>query len=99
MTRLTICVFLQILLRVIELRKMKWAGNVARMEAMRNALNVLVEKPERKRPLGKLRHTWEDNIKMDLREIGREGVDCTHLTQDRDQWRAVVNTIMNIWVP
>jgi hypothetical protein len=58
----------------------------------------LVGKPEGKRPLGRSRRRWEDNIRMDLREIGWEGVDWKHLAQDRDQWRAVVNKIMNLRV-
>jgi hypothetical protein len=58
-----------------------------------------VEKSERKRPLGRSRRTWEDNIKMDLREIGRGVMDWTDLAQDRDQWRSLMNTIMNLWVP
>jgi hypothetical protein len=64
------------------------------MGGRRNAYNILVGKPEGKRPLGSPRHRWED-IRMDLREIGWESVDWTHLTQDRDQWQALVNT----WVP
>jgi hypothetical protein len=56
-------------------------------------------KPERNRPLGRPRRRWEDNIKVYLREIGWEGVDWMHLAQDRDQWCAVVNTVMNLWVP
>jgi len=59
----------------------------------------LVRKPEGKRPLGRPRRRWEDNIKMDLREIGWEDVDWIHLAQDRDQWRALVNTKMNLRFP
>jgi hypothetical protein len=55
-------------------RRMKWAGHVARMEKKRNAYRILVGKPEGKRPLGRLRHMWVDNIKMDLREIGWDGM-------------------------
>jgi len=55
----------------------------------------LVGKPEGKRPLGRTRHNWEDNIRMDLMKIGREGMDWMHLDQDKDQWRAVVNMLMN----
>jgi hypothetical protein len=68
------------------------------MGEMRNAYKVLVGIPEGKRPLGRPRHGWEENIKMDLREIGRECVDCMHLAQDRDQLRTVVNTVMNFRV-
>jgi hypothetical protein len=66
---------------------------------MKNAYNILVGKHKGKRPCGKPRHSWEDNIRMDVREIGLEGVDWMHLAQDRDQLWAVVNTVMNLWVP
>jgi hypothetical protein len=65
----------------------------------RNAYRILMGKPEGNRPLGRPRRRWEDNIKMDLREIGWGGVDWIDLAQDRDQWRALVNTVMNLWVP
>jgi hypothetical protein len=65
----------------------------------RNAYRILVAKPEGKRPLGRPRRRWVDNIKMDLREIGWDGVDWIDITQDRDQWRALVNTVLNLWVP
>jgi len=65
---------------------------------MRSIYKIAVRKPERKRLLGKLGRTWEDNIVVDLREIRWEGVDWMHLAQDRDQWRAVVNTVMKLWV-
>jgi hypothetical protein len=69
--------------RVINSRKIRWAGNVARMEAMINAYSILVGKSERKRPLGRPRRRWEDNIRMALTEIVWEGVDWIHLAQDR----------------
>jgi hypothetical protein len=69
------------------------------MGEKRNAYRILVEKPEGKRALGRHRSTWEDNINMDLREIGWEDMYWIHLAQDRDQWRALVNTIMNLPVP
>jgi hypothetical protein len=65
----------------------------------RNAYRILVGKPEGRRPLGRLRHRWEDNIKMDLREIGWGSMGWIDLAQDRDQWRALVNTVMNLRVP
>jgi hypothetical protein len=64
----------------------------------RNAYRILVGKPEGKRPLGRPRRRWVDNIKTDLREIGWDGMDWIDLAQDRDQWRALVNTVMNIRV-
>jgi hypothetical protein len=69
------------------------------MGAMRNAYNILVGKLEGKRPIGRPRRRWDDNIRMDLREIGWEGVHWMHVSQDREQWRAVVNTVMNLRVP
>jgi len=66
------------------------------MGDMRNAYNILVGKRERKRPLGRPGHRLEDNIRMNLREIGWEGVDWIHLAQDRDKWWALVNTVMNL---
>jgi hypothetical protein len=65
----------------------------------RNAYRILAGKPEGKRPLGRPRHRWEDNIRMDLREIGWGGMDWIDLAQDRDQWRALVKTVMNLRVP
>jgi hypothetical protein len=66
--------------------------------AKRNACRILVGKPEGKRQIGRTRHRWVGNIEMDLREIGWEGMDYIHVLQDRDQWRALVNTIMNLRV-
>jgi ribosome biogenesis protein Nip4 len=65
---------------------------------VRGAYNILVERPEGRRPLGRPRRRWEDNIKMYLREIGFGAVDWIHLVQDRDRWRDVVNTVMNLRV-
>jgi hypothetical protein len=69
------------------------------MREKRNAYRILVGKPEGKRPLGRPRRRWEDNIRIDLREIGWGGMDWIDLAQDRDQWRALVNTVMNLRVP
>jgi len=69
------------------------------MVEMRNAYKILVGKPEGKRPLGRPRCRWEVNIGIDLREIGWEGLDCIHLPQYRNQWKVLVNTVMNLWVP
>jgi hypothetical protein len=68
-------------------------------EGGESAYNILVGRPEGRRPLGRPRHRWEDNIKMDLRKIGFWDMDWIHLAPDRDRWRAVVNTVMNLWVP
>jgi hypothetical protein len=65
---------------------------------MKNAYRILVRKPEGKRPLGRRRHRWEDNIRMDLREIIGECLNWIHLPQDREQWWTVVNTVMNLRV-
>jgi hypothetical protein len=69
------------------------------MGEKRNPYRILVGKPERKRPLGKPICRWVDSIKIDLREIGWDGMDWIDLDQDRDQWRTLVNTVMNLWVP
>jgi hypothetical protein len=87
------------IVRVIKARRMRWAGNVARMGEMRGAYNILIGRPEGSRPLGRPRRRWEDNIKMGLREIGFGDVDWIHLAQDRDRCRALVNTVINLRVP
>jgi hypothetical protein len=69
------------------------------MGETRNAYRILVGKQEGKRPLGRPRRRWVDNIKMKLREIGWDGWDWIVLAQDRDRWRALVNTVINFWVP
>jgi hypothetical protein len=76
----------------VKSRRMRWAGHVLCIKEMRNAYKILVEKPEGKTPLGRPKHTWEDNTKMDVKEIG-----CG--LEDRVQWWACVNTIMNHYVP
>jgi hypothetical protein len=83
--------------RIIKSRRMRWAGHVARMGEKRNAYRILVGKPEGKRPLGRRRCV--DNIKMDLREIGWDGVDWIDMVQDRDRWRALVNMVLNLLGP
>jgi hypothetical protein len=82
----------------IKSRRMSWAGHVARVGEKRTAYRILVGKPEGRRPLGRPRRRWVDNIKMDLREIGWDGVDWVNLSQDRDQWRTLVNMVMNLGV-
>ncbi|KAJ4450967.1 hypothetical protein ANN_02402 [Periplaneta americana] len=82
-----------------ESERLRWAGHVARMGESRNAYRVLVVRPEGKRPLGKPRRRWEDNIKMDLREVGYDDRDWINLAQDRDRWRAYVRAAMNLRVP
>jgi hypothetical protein len=84
---------------MIKPRRMRWAGLVAGMGDKRNAYRILVGKPEERRSLGRPRRRWVDNIKMDLRKIGWDGVDWVYLAQDRDHWRALVNTVMNLRVP
>jgi hypothetical protein len=83
---------------MIKSRRMRWAGHVVRMGEERNAYRILVGKPEGRRPLGRPRRRWVDTIKMNLREIGWDGVDWVDLAQDRNQWRALVNTVMNLRV-
>ena len=80
-------------------RRMRWAGDVARVGERRDACKVLVGKPEGKRPLGRLRRRWEDNIKMDVQEMGCEVMDWIELAEDRDRWRTLVNAVMNLRVP
>jgi hypothetical protein len=84
---------------VIKSRRLRWAGHVACTGEVINAYNILVRKREGEKPVCRPWRSWEDNIRMDLREIGWEGVDWIHLAQDRDQWLAVVNTVMNLRVP
>jgi hypothetical protein len=84
---------------VIKSRILRWAGHVARMEERKGAYRALVVKPEGRRPLGRTRLRWEDNIKMDLQEVGWGGVDWIDLAQDRNRWRALVYTVMNLRVP
>jgi hypothetical protein len=87
------------LVRIIESKRMRWAGRVARMGEKRNTYRFLVGKPEGKRPLRRPRRRWVDNIRMDLGEIGWGGVDWIGLAQDRDKCRAFVNSVINLRVP
>jgi hypothetical protein len=87
------------IIRMIKSRRMIGAGHVARMGEKRNACRILLGKSEGKRPLGRPRRRWLDNIKMYPREIGWGGVDCIDLAQDRDEWRPLVNTVINFRVP
>jgi hypothetical protein len=87
------------IVRIIKSRRMKWAGHVARMGEGRGFYSVLVRRPEGKRPLRRPGHRWEYNINMDLREVGYDGANWIRLAQDRVQWRAFVNTVMNLRFP
>jgi hypothetical protein len=84
---------------MIKSRRMRWVGHVARMGAKRNTYRILVGKLEGKRPLGRPRRGWVNNIKIHLREIGWDGMDWINPAQDRGQRRALVNMVMNLWVP
>jgi hypothetical protein len=87
------------IVRVVKSRRMRWAGHVARMGKGRGVYRVLVGRPEVKRPMGRSRRSWKDNIKMDLREIGIDVSNRIRLALDTVQWRAFVNTVMNFRVP
>jgi len=87
------------IVRVIKSRRVRWAGYVARMGEGTGVYRVLVEKPGGKRPLGRPRRRWEDNIRMDLQEVECGSMDWFVLAQDRDRWRALVNAVMNFRVP
>ncbi|KAJ4447220.1 hypothetical protein ANN_09222 [Periplaneta americana] len=84
------------IIRNIKSRRLRWAGHVTRMDESRNAYRVLVGRPEGKSPLGRPRLRWEDNIKMDLMEVGYDDSDWINLAQDREQWRAYVRVAMNL---
>jgi hypothetical protein len=83
------------IIRIIKSRRMIWAGHLARMGKKRNVYKLLVGKPEGKRPLGRPRRRWLDNIRMGLAEVGWGDVDWIGLAQDRDRWRALVNSVLN----
>jgi hypothetical protein len=86
------------IIRQIKSRRMRWTEHVARMGEGRKVYRVLMGKPEGKRPLGRPRRRWEDGIRMDLKEIGWGSVDWIQLAQDRNRWRALVNTVMDLRV-
>jgi hypothetical protein len=86
------------IIRIIKARKMRWAGHVARMGEKRNAYRLLAGKPEGRRALGRPRCRWLDNIRMDLVEVGWGDVDWIGLAQDRDRWRALANSVLNLRV-
>ena len=83
---------------MIKSRRMRWAGHAARVREKRGVYRVLVGKPKGRRPFGRPRHRWEDNNKIDLQEVGCEGIDWIELAQVRDGWQALVNAVMNVWV-
>ena len=87
------------IVRVIKSRRMRWAGHVVRMVEGRGVYRVLVGKPEGKRPLGRPRRRWVDNIRMELQEVGCGYMDWIGLAQDRDSWRTLVSAVMNLRVP
>ena len=87
------------IVRLIKSRRMSWAGHVARMGEERVVYWVLVGKPEGKRPLGRPRRRWVDNIRMDLQEVGCVHVDWFGLAQDRDRWHTLVSAVMNLRIP
>jgi hypothetical protein len=87
------------IIRIIKSRRMRWAEHVARMGEKRNAYRLLVGKPEGKRPLGRPKCRWVRNIRMDLVEVEWGDVDWIGLAQDRDRWRALVMSVLNLRVP
>ena len=87
------------IVRVIKSRRMRWAGHVARMGEESGVYRVLVGKLEGKRPLGRPRHIWVDNIRTDLQDVGCGYMDWIGLAQDRDRWQTLVSTVMNLQVP
>ena len=84
---------------MIKSRRLRWAGHVARMEKCRSAFKILKGKPTGKRPLGRPRRRWEDNIRMDLEEIGINAGNWVDLAQDMNYWRVLVNAALNLRVP
>jgi hypothetical protein len=87
------------IIRIMKSRRMRWAGHVARMGENRNAYRLLVVKPEGRRPLGRPRLRWVDNIRMNLGKVGWGDVDWIGLAKDRNRWRALMNSVLNLRVP
>jgi len=87
------------IVQVIKLRKMRWVWHVVHMGESRVVYWVWVGKFEGKRPFGRPMHRWKDNIKMDLQEVGCEGMDWIDVAQDREKWQALANVVMNLQVP
>jgi hypothetical protein len=86
------------IIRMMKSRRMRWAGHVARMGEKRNAYRLLVGKPEGRRTLGRPRCRWVDNIRLDLGEVGWGDVDWIDMAQDRNMWRDIVNSVLNLQV-
>ena len=86
------------IVRVIKFRRLRWTGHVARMEEGRSAFKILTGKPIGKRPLGRPRCRLEDNVRIDIKEIGLNTRNWDDSTQDRDYWRALVNATLNLRV-
>jgi hypothetical protein len=87
------------IIRITKLQRIRWAGHVARMGKKRNAYRLLVGKPKGKRPVGRPRHRWVDNNGIDLGEVGWGDVDWIGLAKDRNRWRALVNSVLNLRAP
>jgi hypothetical protein len=87
------------IIRIIKLRRMRWVGHVARMGEKRNTYRLLVGKPEGRRPLERPRCRWVNNVRVDLLEVGWGDVDWIGLAKDRNRWRALVNSVLNLQVP
>jgi hypothetical protein len=87
------------IIRIIKSRRMSWGGPVARIGEKRNVYRLLVGKPEETRPLGRPRRRWVDNIRMDFGEVGWVNVDWIGQAKDRNRWRALVNSVLNLRVP